>query len=286
MRGITSEELSGFRIALLNLCHRVQFNGHNTIDVCGTGGDGKNTFNISTLSAFVVAGMGITVAKHGNYGVSSPVGSSSLFEYFGYRFTNDEEKLTREVETAGITFLHAPLFHPAMKYVAPARKTLQTKTFFNMLGPMINPASPKYQLVGVYSPEVQNLYADIYRQSGNRYMIIHGLDGYDEISLTGQTRIITSHEESIIDSSTLGLNTVEQTDLTGGQTIAEAAEVFLNVLTNSCTLQQKQVVIANAAAAMRCVQPETSWKDCVSMAGESLESGRAYQSFKQLISMQ
>jgi len=286
MREITSEELSGFRNALLTLCRRVQLNGFNTIDVCGTGGDGKNTFNISTLSAFVVAGMGIPVAKHGNYGVSSPVGSSNLFEHFGYRFSSDEEKLTREVEAAGITFLHAPLFHPAMKYVAPARKSLQTKTFFNMLGPMINPAFPEFQLVGVYSPEVQNLYADIYRQSGNRYMIIHGLDGYDEISLTGQTRVISGKEEQIIDSTFLGLETVEHSELSGGNTTGEAAEVFLNVLTNKGSLQQKQVVIANAAAALRCVHPETSWTDCVSIAGESLESGKAYQSFKQLISMQ
>jgi anthranilate phosphoribosyltransferase len=286
MRDITSEELSGFRNALLKLCHRIQLNGFNTIDVCGTGGDGKNTFNISTVSSFVVAGMGIPVAKHGNYGVSSPVGSSNLFEHFGYRFSNDEEKLTKEVETAGITFLHAPLFHPAMKYVAPARKSLQTKTFFNMLGPMINPACPEYQLVGVYSPEVQNLYADIYRHSTNRYMIIHGLDGYDEISLTGQTRIISGEKEQIIDSSVLGLDAVEQSELSGGNSTAEAAEVFLNVLTNKCTLPQKHVIIANAAAALRCVQPETSWTDCVSIAGESLESGRAYQSFKQLISMQ
>lgn len=286
MRGITSGELSGFRNALLNLCHKVDLNGFRTIDVCGTGGDGKNTFNISTLCAFVVAGMGIPVAKHGNYGVSGPVGSSNLFEHFGYRFSNDGDKLLKEIETAGITFMHAPLFHPAMKFVAPVRKSLQTKTFFNMLGPMINPASPAYQLVGVYSPEVQNLYADIYKKTGNRYMIIHGLDGYDEISLTGQTKIISRQEEVVIDSSTLGFDSVEHSELTGGNTPAEAAGVFLNILCNRGTLQQKQVVIANAAAALRCVKPETSWSDSVAMAGESLDSGRAYQAFKLLFSMQ
>jgi anthranilate phosphoribosyltransferase len=286
MRDITSEELSGFRKALLKLCHRVHLNDFKTIDVCGTGGDGKNTFNISTLTAFIVAGMGIPVAKHGNYGVSSPVGSSNLFEHFGYRASNDEEKLSREIEVAGITFMHAPLFHPAMKYVASTRKSLQTKTFFNMLGPMINPALPEYQMVGVYSPEVQNLYADIYRQSGTRFMIIHGLDGYDEISLTGQTRIISGEMEQIIDSSDFGLDQVEQSELFGGTTANEAAEVFLNVLTNRSTPQQKQVVMANAAAALRCVKPETSWTDCVAIAGESLESGKAYQSFKKLITMQ
>jgi anthranilate phosphoribosyltransferase len=286
MRGITAGELAGFRNALLQLCRKVDLNGFRTIDVCGTGGDGKNTFNISTLSAFVVAGAGIPVAKHGNYGVSGPVGSSNLFEHFGYRFSNNRDKLLQEVEKAGITFMHAPLFHPAMKFVAPVRKTLQTKTFFNMLGPMINPASPVYQLVGVYSPEVQNLYADIYRQSEKQYMIIHGLDGYDEISLTGQTKIISGHEEMIIDSSTLGFDSVDQSELTGGSTTAEAAEVFLNVLSNRGTPAQKKVVLANAAAALRCVSPEAAWADCVQMAEESLDSGRAYRVFKQLFSMQ
>lgn len=286
MRGITSEELAGFRNALLGLCRKVDLNGYKTIDVCGTGGDGKNTFNISTISAFVVAGAGIPVAKHGNYGVSGPVGSSSLFEHFGYHFSNDEGKLKKEVETAGLTFMHAPLFHPAMKYVAPVRKSLQTKTFFNMLGPMINPASPAYQLVGVYSPEVQNLYADIYRESENDYMIIHGLDGYDEISLTGQTKIITGDEEAIIDSSTFGMEEGGHKELSGGRTTAEAAEILLKVLTNEGTLRQKQVVVANAAAALKVVQPSASWTDCVDKASESIDSGRAFLSFNKLISMQ
>lgn len=286
MREITSDELAGFRDALLELCYKVDLNGYRTIDVCGTGGDGKNTFNISTISAFVVAGAGTPVAKHGNYGVSGPVGSSNLFDHFGYRFSNDSGKLKNEVEKAGITFMHAPLFHPAMKHVAPVRKALQTKTFFNMLGPMINPASPVYQLVGVYSPEVQNLYADVYRESGTHYMIIHGLDGYDEISLTGPAKIITGAEESIIDPSTFGLEEGRHEELSGGKSTAEAAEILVKVLTNEGSDRQKQVVIANAAAALKVVQPEASWTDCVEKASESLDSGRAYQSFLTLISMQ
>ncbi len=286
MREITADELAGFRDALLELCYKVDLNGYRTIDVCGTGGDGKNTFNISTISAFVVAGAGTPVAKHGNYGVSGPVGSSNLFDHFGYRFSNDSGKLKNEVEKAGITFMHAPLFHPAMKHVAPVRKALQTKTFFNMLGPMINPASPVYQLVGVYSPEVQNLYADVYRESGTNYMIIHGLDGYDEISLTGPAKIITGAEESIIDPSTFGLEEGRHEELSGGKSTAEAAEILVKVLTNAGSDRQKQVVIANAAAALKVVQPEASWTDCVEKASESLDSGRAYQSFLTLISMQ
>jgi len=286
MREITSDELAGFRDALLDLCHKVELNGYQTIDVCGTGGDGKNTFNISTISAFVVAGTGTKVAKHGNIGVSGPVGSSNLFEHFGYQFSSNAGKLKSEVEKAGITYLHAPLFHPAMKFVAPTRKALQTKTFFNMLGPMINPASPAYQLVGAYSPEVQNLYANVYRESGTNYMIIHGLDGYDEISLTGPAKSITGSEEAIIDSSTLGLEEGQHDELSGGSTVAEAADILLNVLTNKGTSRQKQVVMANAAAALKVVEPESSWADCVEKASESIDSGRAFQSFKALISMQ
>jgi anthranilate phosphoribosyltransferase len=210
MREITPDELAGFREALLELCIPIDLSDYNTIDVCGTGGDGKNTFNISTLSAFVLAGAGIKVAKHGNYGVSSPVGSSNILEYAGYRFSNDPAKLQKEVEKAGITYMHAPLFHPAMKYVAPVRRALRTKTFFNMLGPMINPASPKYQLVGVYSTRVQELYNQVYQQTGKQYLIIHGLDGYDEISLTDDVKVVSGNSEEIINSATFGFKPITQ----------------------------------------------------------------------------
>jgi anthranilate phosphoribosyltransferase len=286
MREITPEELAGFRKALMNLCVKVDLNGYNTIDVCGTGGDGKNTFNISTISAFVLAGAGIRVAKHGNYGVSSPVGSSNLFEQIGYQFSNDPGRLRHEVEEAGITFMHAPLFHPAMKYVAPVRRTLKTKTFFNMLGPMINPSSPKYQMVGVYSPTVQNLFHDVYRQSDSQYLIVHALDGYDEISLTGKARLVSNTMDETIDSSAFGFKPVDHPDLLGGFNTEEATAIFMDVLHNRGTLQQKNTVLANSAAGIRCVFPEKSWSDCIGTARESLESGKALESFHKLISLQ
>lgn len=286
MREITPAELAGFRDALLQLCLPVDLKDYHTIDVCGTGGDSKNTFNISTISAFILAGAGIRVSKHGNYGVSSPVGSSNILEHFGYRFSNDTQRLYREVEKAGITYMHAPLFHPAMKYVAPVRKALRTKTFFNMLGPMINPAKPAYQLVGVYSPAVQKLYHQVYRESGRQYMILHGLDGYDEISLTGKVQLIGNGFEEIMDSCDFGFEEVTPADLYGGNTTAEAAAIFMNVLKNQSTPAQKNVVLANTAAAIRCVNNQQSWPECLAAARESLESGRALESFNRLISMQ
>jgi anthranilate phosphoribosyltransferase len=286
MREITPQELAGFREALLQLSIGVNLTGYDTIDVCGTGGDGKNTFNISTLSAFVLAGAGVKVAKHGNYGVSSPVGSSNILEYFGYRFSNDGSRLRNEVEKAGITFLHAPLFHPAMKYVAPVRRALKTKTFFNMLGPMINPASPKYQLTGVYSLKVQDLYNQVFAQTGQQYMIIHGLDGYDEISLTGEVRVVTRDLDHKISPPTFGWEAISQEELWGGNTAEEAAMIFNNVLLDQSTVAQKNVVLANTAAALKCIHPEKSWAECLSIGRESLESGKALESFKKLISMQ
>ena len=286
MRKITPDELAGFRNALLRLCVAVDLSDFDTIDVCGTGGDGKNTFNISTLSAFVLAGAGIRVAKHGNYGVSSPVGSSNLFEQVGYRFSSDPKRLRREMELTGITFMHAPLFHPAMRFVAPVRKALKTKTFFNMLGPMINPARPKFQLVGVFSPEVQDLYSGVYRRSGHQYLIIHGLDGYDEISLTGKVRMISGSSEEILGPETMGFLPVEHQALSGGNTAAEATAIFLDVLNNRGMPEQKNVVLANSAAGIRCIFPGRSWEECVATARESLESGKALATFHKLISLQ
>ncbi len=286
MRRIEPTELAGFRDALLRLCLPVDLSGFDTIDVCGTGGDGKNTFNISTISSFVLAGAGIKVSKHGNFGVSSPVGSSNILEYFGYRFSNDSTKARNEIESAGITYLHAPLFHPAMKYVAPVRKALRTKTFFNMLGPMINPAFPKYQLVGVYSTEVQSLYDQVYRQSDQQYMILHSLDGYDEISLTGDVKVVTFAREEMVNAATFRFDRVQQKDLNGGETTDDAAAIFMNILNNEAALHQKNVVLANSAAAIRCINPGKDWEECLDMARESLESGKALQSFNRLISMQ
>jgi len=286
MRKINPRELAGFRNALLKLCVAVDLSEFEPIDVCGTGGDGKNTFNISTLSAFVLAGAGIRVAKHGNYGVSSPVGSSNLFEQAGYRFSNDPKRLRREMEETGITFLHAPLFHPAMKFVAPVRKALKTKTFFNMLGPMINPAFPKYQLVGVYSTDVQDLYSLVFRETECQHLIIHSLDGYDEISLTGTTRVVSNSSEEIIDPASLGFDRVEHEALYGGNSAGEAITIFRNILHDRGNFQQKNVVLANSAAGIRCIYPEKSWETCVAIARESLESGKALQAFNKLISLQ
>src|SRR5450631_83076 len=177
MRSIVIEELQGFRDALLELCIRVDMDGFELMDIVGTGGDGKNTFNISTLACFIVAGTGQKVAKHGNYGASSISGASNVMEQVGYRLKNDPGKLKQEVEEANICFLHAPLFHPALKAVGPIRKNLGIRTFFNMLGPLVNPAFPKYQLIGVYNLEMARIYNYLLQQSGSSFTIIHGLDG-------------------------------------------------------------------------------------------------------------
>lgn len=285
MRRITSEELSGFRQALLELCVAVDLSEYNTIDVVGTGGDGKDTFNISTLSAFVLAGAGIKVTKHGNYGLSSVSGSSNMFEYFGYQFSNNANKLRREVEQAGICFLHAPLFHPAMKSVGPVRKALKVKTLFNMMGPIINPSLPKNQMVGVYDLDVMDLYHEVFRESGQNYLIIHSLDGYDEISLTGDARFVSNLTEDNLAPADFGLTKVSPEELYGGETVADAAKIFKSVLERTGTLAQQNVVIANTALGIQCVYPEKSLADCVAEARESLESKKALGAFKKLMEL-
>ncbi len=230
MRSITVEELTGFRDALLELCKPVDLSDFNTIDVCGTGGDEKNTFNISTLTSFVVAGAGEKVAKHGNYSVSSACGSSNVLEYFGYTFSNDADRLKREIDRHNICFLHAPLFNPAMKNVAPVRRSLRIKTFFNMLGPMVNPSFPQNQMVGVFSLDVARLYHYLYQESGKKYCIIHSLDGYDEISLTGPFRALTLNTERTLSAADLGLKGVQPEEIFGGDTVEEAATTFINIL--------------------------------------------------------
>src|SRR5436190_18240154 len=241
MRSITIDELHGFREALLELCVRVDLNGHEVMDIVGTGGDGKNTFNISTLSCFIVAGTGNKVAKHGNYGASSISGSSNVMEQLGYRFKNDAAVLNKELETANICFLHAPLFHPALKVVGPIRKNLGIRTFFNMLGPMVNPAFPKHQLVGVYNLEMARIYNYLLQQTDKNFTIIHSLDGYDEISLTGDTKVITNYGEKIMSAETLGKRLVSAVDIYGGNTVEEAGKIFINILKGSGTWAQNAV---------------------------------------------
>lgn len=283
MRSITIDELQGFRDALLELCVPVDLNGHDVIDIVGTGGDGKNTFNISTLSCFIVAGTGNKVAKHGNYGATSVSGSSNVMEQLGYKFQNNSDKLKREIETANICFLHAPMFHPALKIVGPIRKNLGVRTFFNMLGPMVNPAFPKFQLVGVYNLEMARIYNYLLQQAGKNFTIIHSLDGYDEISLTGDTKVITNEGEKVMTPEELGKRSVSAGDIYGGNSVEEAAKIFINILSGKGTWSQNAVVLANSAMALHCTGKYSDYDECYLAAVESLESGRAYEVMKKLV---
>ena len=283
MRNISVDELAGFRDALLDLCVKVDFDGLPIIDLCGTGGDSKNTFNISTLSSFVVAGAGYHVAKHGNYGVSSISGSSNVLEYFGFRFTNDTDLLRKQMDASNIAFLHAPLFHPALKSVGPIRKELGVKTFFNMLGPLVNPAQPQHQSVGVFSIKLARLYQFLHEDSLKKFAIIHSVDGYDEVSLTGPVKIITNQAEQLVSSNYFGLSEYKQEDIFGGSTIKEAADIFINILENKGTQAQNDVVIANSALAIQCFDQKKDIKECVSEAKTSLETGKAKKSFQNLL---
>jgi anthranilate phosphoribosyltransferase len=283
MRNITVEELQGFRDAMLDLCIKLDLSDYELIDLCGTGGDGKDTFNISTLASFVLAGAGHKVAKHGNYGVSSGCGSSNVMEYLGYTFTNDQDTLRRTLDTAGICFIHAPLFNPAMKTVAPIRKDLGIKTFFNMLGPMCNPAQPKNQLVGVFSLELARLYAYLYQETDKNYTILHALDGYDEISLTCSFKMFTECGESLCTVKDLGFEMINEADIRGGDTVESSAEIFNNVLSGAGTAAQTNVVLCNAALAIQTIDNRKSFADCFYEAEESLLSKRAYQSFNLLV---
>lgn len=286
MRSITVEELSGFREALLELCVPVHLDGYDTLDIVGTGGDGKNTFNISTLSCFIAAGAGVKVAKHGNYGVSSVSGSSNVMETLGYKFKNDEGKLKKELEDAGVCFMHAPLFHPALKNVAPVRRQLGMRTFFNMLGPLVNPSFPKYQFIGVYNLELARVYNYIYQQTDKQYTIIHSLDGYDEISLTSDTKVINNKGEKNFTPEELGKRAVHPEDIYGGTTVESAARIFVKVLKGEGTWAQHAVVLANAAVGIHCTGKFPAYEDAYQAAVRSLESGAALTSFNTLIGLQ
>jgi anthranilate phosphoribosyltransferase len=286
MRSITIEELQGFRDALLELCVKVDFSEFKTMDIVGTGGDGKNTFNISTLACFIVAGAGQKVTKHGNYGATSISGSSNVMEQLGYKFKSDNGQLKKELDAAGICFLHAPFFHPALKTVGPIRKNLGVRTFFNMLGPMVNPANPAYQLVGVYNLEMARIYNYLLQQTGKPFTIIHSLDGYDEISLTNDTKVITQAGEKIMTPEQLGKRTVTPEDIYGGNSVKEAAKIFQRIIKGEGTFAQNAVVFANAAMALHCTGAYENYAAAYYAAVESLESGKAYQSLQTLISSQ
>ncbi|MEM9679388.1 MAG: anthranilate phosphoribosyltransferase [Bacteroidota bacterium] len=284
MRSITIEELKGFRDALLELCVPVDLSGFNAIDLCGTGGDGKDTFNISTLSSFVTAGAGVNVAKHGNYGVSSACGSSNVMEYLGIKFSNDIDFLKRSIEKAGICVLHAPLFHPAMKNVAPIRRELGVKTFFNMLGPMVNPSFPKNQMVGVFNLELLRLYGYLYQETDKNYAVVHALDGYDEISLTGRAKVISNTTETLFSPQDLKLEPVEASDIFGGHSVEDAASIFRNIIEGNGTEAQNNVVCANAGLAIATTK-QISHKEGFEIAKESLLSGKAKQSLETIIAL-
>ncbi|CAM1363894.1 Anthranilate phosphoribosyltransferase [Tenacibaculum litopenaei] len=270
MRPITVAELAGFREALLELAVRVDLSGYNAIDIVGTGGDGKDTFNISTLTSFVVAGTGQKVTKHGNYSVSSKSGSSDMLERMGYEFTNDEGILRRQLEKANICFLHAPKFHPAMKAVGPVRKALKLKTFFNMLGPLVNPSSPKNQLLGTYNLEVARLYYYILQEEGSNFGIVHALDGYDEISLTGSFKLFTKRGEQLISPEQLQQERVAKEDIFGGNSVEEAARVFKSILNGEGTKAQNSVVLTNAAIALKIVDEQLDFETAYDKAKDSL----------------
>ncbi|MFV8224801.1 anthranilate phosphoribosyltransferase [Christiangramia aquimixticola] len=281
MRSITIEELEGFRDALLELCIKVDLSAYDAVDLCGTGGDGKDTFNISTTSSFVTAGAGVKVSKHGNYGVSSISGSSNVMETLGIKFSSDKDFLEKCIEEANICILHAPLFHPAMKNVAPVRKSLAVKTFFNMLGPMVNPAFPKNQLVGVFSLELARMYAYLYQNTNKNYTILYALDGYDEISLTGETKSISNNTERILKPSDFGVSQLTQTEIAGGGTVESSAKILVEILKGNGTTAQENVVCANAGMAI-ATSRNLSPQDGFEAARESIRSGKAYESFRKL----
>ena len=281
MRSITIEELEGFRDALLELCLVIDLSAYNPIDLCGTGGDGKDTFNISTLASFVTAGAGIKVTKHGNYGVSSKCGSSNVMEFLGIKFSNNADFLERSIDQAGICVLHAPLFHPAMKNVAPIRRELAIKTFFNMLGPMVNPAFPKNQMVGVFNLELARMYGYLYQNTNKNFTVLHALDGYDEISLTGNTKTISNKSESILKPEDFGVKAIKQSEIVGGESIEESAQIFMDILKGNGTDAQNNVVCANAGIAIATVN-DLSPKEGFEKAKESLLSGKGLIALKKI----
>jgi anthranilate phosphoribosyltransferase len=285
MRGVQPDELIGFREGLLATRVPVDFAAYKPIDIVGTGGDGKNTFNISTCACFVVAGAGYRVAKHGNYGATSVSGASNVMEQHGVKFTNDTSLLTRSIEECGIAYLHAPLFNPAMKTVAPVRKALQVRTIFNLLGPLVNPCLPTYQLLGVADLSLMRLYTQTLQKLGVGFAIVTSLDGYDEVSLTGEYKVATNHYESILKPEDVGLTTARQEELFGGKTPEEARAIFDHVLEGTATEAQKNAVLINAAYAIQTVEAAKSIEDCLAIARESLESGKALATFKKFLTL-
>lgn len=285
MRSISVDELSGFREALLELRKPADFSAYNPIDIVGTGGDNKNTFNISTAASFVLAGAGYKVVKHGNYGATSISGASNVMEQHGVKFTTDMSKLHYSIQKANIAYLHAPLFNDALKTVAPVRKALGVRTFFNMLGPLVNPAMPKRQMLGVYNLKLARLYYYLYQQTDVAFSVVHSLDGYDEISLTSDFKVINREGEHIYTPEDFGFQRYTEADLDGGQTVEEAAAIFTSVLNNTSTRAQRDCVIINAAFAIHTIEQSMSLSDCIAIARHSIVCGLAYRNFKRFLSL-
>ena len=280
IRGLQLDELIGFRQALLELALPMQFEVDQCIDVCGTGGDGKNTFNISTTTAFVLASMGYKVVKHGNYGVSSLCGSSNVLESLGYHFSNDWSVLQRQLDEKNICFLHAPLFHPALKSVAHLRKALGVPTFFNGIGPLVNPANPTHQLTGTYSLELAKQYQHVLRSEREEFVVLHGLDGFDELTFLGATRILGKNRDEIVsESPNSAAFTIE--DLQGGNTAVDSAEILISILLGKGTLAQNTVIAGNVALAIQTFQPTIAYEDAFHNGMEAILSGNAIKHLEQ-----
>ena len=285
MRSITPDELTGFRDAILMRRVAVDLGAPDAIDIVGTGGDGKNTFNISTASCFVVAGAGRKVVKHGNYGASSVSGASNVLQQHGVKFTADPERLRRSLDECGVTFLHAPFFSPALKSVGPVRRSLRMRTFFNMLGPLVNPTLPRNQLLGVYNLKLMRLYRYIAQNEHINCTIVHSLDGYDEISLTSPFKVATNTGEKVLEAADLGLAPGRQEDLYGGDTVEEAAAVFDDVLSGKASEAKRNCVIANAAFALLTLEPGLGVEKAVAEAKASLEEGAALDRFRRFVEL-
>jgi anthranilate phosphoribosyltransferase len=286
MRSVTLDELSGFVDALLELCIKVPFPPEDVIDLCGTGGDGKDTFNISTAASFVVASAGQNVAKHGNYGISSNCGSSTVMEFLGTRFTSEWSVLSEQMESSNLCFLHAPLFHPAMKFVGSIRRELGLKTFFNMLGPLVNPAMPTRQLTGVFNLELARMYGYLGQASGRKLTIVHDLNGYDEVSLTGPVKIISPEKDILIHPEEIGMPVLKPSQIVSGETVEESAQILMSVLQNKSTESQKNVVVANAGLALSLSGDIELWKAGIAKAREAIESGAAWENFQNFTKLQ
>ncbi len=283
MRSITANELIGFRDALLEMSIKIDLSVGDCIDVCGTGGDGKNTFNISTITAFVLATGGYKVVKHGNYGVSSFCGSSTMLEHLGYKFSTNEANLQEQLDTNNICFLHAPLFHPCLKRVSAIRTELGIRTFFNFLGPLVNPIQPNLQLTGVFNLKVARLYKDILTNERKAFNIVHSMDGYDEVSLTAPVKLFSETSEQLLYPEELTGQIIVEDDLFGGHNIQESEKIFRAIIEGKGSAIQNEVIKINTALGIKCFKPELLIEEAQKEAEEILKSGKVAQIVKNVI---